>query len=700
MYTLSTPLSTIASIKKPILPKLAKLSVKSVEDLLRHTPARYDDFSKMTAIADMLPGNIYTLEGIITSFVSKRSWRKRLPVTEVVIEDSTGSIKAIWYNQRFLADTLREGAHLRLSGKVVLSKNNALVFQSPSFELASRSPNHTGRLVPTYPETFGITSKWIRWQIQSLLRANIKIDDPIPQHILDTFHLPDLRHTFLYVHFPETENHWKIALKRFAFEEMFLFQLRSLRARRSFEQHSAKSLKSDTERMLAFIRSLPFELTSDQTKALSAISRDMETPRPMNRLLNGDVGSGKTVVALCSMLSAAHAQHQSALLVPTEVLALQHFRSFCTLLEKETVTIALLTSSYQYVSEKGSASRKVSRPKLLDYIEKGTVDILIGTHALLQKDIRFHALALIVVDEQHRFGVRQRAFLQQKSSELHDGIRNAIPHLLTMTATPIPRTLAIAFFGNLDISLLETLPKGRKTIVTKHVPPGDRQLVYEFIRSELRKGQQTYVILPLVSESEKLKEVKAAIQECDRLEKEVFPEFHVGLLHGKMKSIEKEDIMQKFKENTIHVLVATSVVEVGVDVPNATVMIVEDADRFGLSQLHQFRGRVGRSELQSYCFLFSETDSSVSRDRLSILEKFSSGFHVAEKDLEQRGPGEFFGTHQSGLSDISMENMANIRLITLARQEAETLLKEDPKLSKYKNLQQSLAQFQENLHLE
>lgn len=699
MHTLLTPLSKITSIKKTLLPKLEKLSITTIGDLLHHIPARYDDFSMITSIAAIQPERTYTVEGIVISFSSKRSWKRKLPITEVIIEDKTGSIQAVWYNQRFLAETLREGVRIRLSGKVSLAKDT-LLFQSPSFELASRAPNHTGRLVPTYPETFGITSKWIRWQVQVLLRDNIRMNDPIPKDILNAFHLPDLRNAFLYSHFPETENHWKIALKRFAFEEMFLLQLRSLRVKQNFEQHTATALPTDEKKLNDFIASLPFELTEDQARAIRDITNDIQKKHPMNRLLNGDVGSGKTIVALCAMLSASHNRYQSALLAPTEVLAFQHFRSFSKLLANQQKTVALLTNAYQYISQEEMKPKKVSRSKLLEELKNGSIAILIGTHAILQKDIRFHALALVVVDEQHRFGVNQRAFLQQKSSELHDGVHNSIPHFLTMTATPIPRTLAIAFFGNLDISLLETMPKGRKVIVTKRVPPKDRALVYEFIRSELRKGRQAYIILPLVSESEKLKEVKAAIQECDRLAAEVFPEFHVGLLHGKLKASDKEEAMRQFKDNTVHILVATSVVEVGVDVPNATVMIIEDADRFGLSQLHQFRGRVGRSELQSYCFLFTESNSSVSRERLRVLEKCSSGFQVAEKDLEQRGPGEFFGTYQSGLPDISMESMTNIRLITLARQEASKLLQQDPELSKHAELKRSLDAFQEEVHLE
>jgi len=706
MMTLDTQLINLPSIPKNSLKKLSKLGIETVEDLLRHIPSRYDDFSQVSKIEDVRPHEMFTIEGTVQKISTKRTWKKKMIVTEALIEDDTGSIEAVWFGLRNLDRQIKPERRIRISGKVSLSKNK-LIFQSPSFELASREATHTGRLVPTYPETQGLTSKWLRWKIQSFLKSPLVIEDPLPQELLEKLHLPSLKQALTYVHFPSREDHWRIAHKRFAFEEMFLLQLRSLQVKQAFEHQKAVILP-ETTACEEFIRTLPFILTPDQKTAVHSISKDLEKTHPMNRLLNGDVGSGKTVVALIAMLQTTHAGYQSALLAPTEVLALQHFKNIQKLLEGSEISFALLTNSYQMIFD-GNELRICNRTQLLEELKSGNIEIVIGTHAIIQKDIRFHNLALVIVDEQHRFGVQQRAYLQQSAGEINDGLKNTIPHFLTMTATPIPRTLSLAFFGNLDISLLETMPKGRKPIQTKIVPPRDREKVYAFIRSEIQKGHQAYVILPLVEESKALKDIKAATEEHARLQKEIFPDLRLGLLHGKLPSkggsasggkATKENVIKQFKERVLDILVATSVVEVGVDVPNATVMIIEDAERFGLSQLHQFRGRVGRSEHQSYCFLFTSSNTSTARQRLKALEATNSGFKIAQKDLELRGPGEFFGTQQSGLPDIAMENITNIKLITIAREEAENLLRYDPKLQKNPFLKKELGKFEAKAHLE
>jgi ATP-dependent DNA helicase RecG len=436
----------------------------------------------------------------------------------------------------------------------------------------------------------------------------------------------------------------------------------------------------------------------------------------MNRLLNGDVGSGKTVVAVISALEILASGYQVAIMAPTEVLARQHFITFCELFKNYNINISLLTNSYKLSChceriechpERSEGSRDSSAPlhyaqndrkELLDKTKLGKIDLIIGTHALIQKDVKFKNLALVIIDEQHRFGVAQRAAIQQETMDINDGDFGVIPHLLTMTATPIPRTLAISFFGNLDLSIISQMPKNRKPINTKIVKPKEQERVYEFIRNLMSSGRQTFIIFPLIEESksESMADVKAATQEYERLSKEIFPEFKIGLLHGRLKSKEKEETMEKFKNKQYDILVSTSVVEVGIDIPNATAIIIENAERFGLSQLHQFRGRVGRGQFQSYCFLFTRSDS----ERLKIMEATNDGFKISERDLELRGPGHLFGILQSGLPDIAMENLTNLKLIKFAREEAAEILSSDPELKKHPLLADALKKFSEKIHLE
>jgi ATP-dependent DNA helicase RecG len=501
------------------------------------------------------------------------------------------------------------------------------------------------------------------------------------------------------IHFPVSEEKLRIAQKRFAFQEMLLVQLKSLQTKSQWESQNSLKIKFNEELIKNFVSDLPFKLTGAQRKSSFEILKDLEKTRPMNRLLNGDVGSGKTIVAAISALQVMQADHQVALMAPTEVLARQHFENLCKIFAKYNFNLALLTNSYKETRKK-SKSRTQSRKMLLSEIRAGKINLIIGTHALIQKDVRFKNLALVIVDEQHRFGVAQRAYLQQDTMQMEDGLKKSVPHLLTMTATPIPRTLAIAFSGNLDISLLDEMPQSRKGIITQIISPQKRNSAYEFIRNQIKIGRQIFIILPLVEESKVLTEVKAAVQEHARLVKEVFPEYQLGLLHGKLKSKEKEAVMQDFKSKKTNILVSTSVVEVGIDIPNASVILIEDADRFGLSQLHQVRGRVGRSKHQSFCFLFTNSNSEKSIGRLKALEESNDGFEIAQKDLELRGPGHFFGTLQSGLPDIAMENLTNIKLIKFARAEAEEILKHDLNLEKHSLLKSALQKFQEKIHLE
>ncbi|MBI2439188.1 MAG: ATP-dependent DNA helicase RecG [Candidatus Moranbacteria bacterium] len=708
MLTFDTPLSSIGSIKKPTLSKLAHLDIFSVHDLLHHFPHRYEDYADLSPISDLVPDGKYTVEGKITSLQAGRTWKKKMFLTDITVSDGSGTLRALWFNQRFVAQTLREGMHVRLSGKVSRDKQG-LSMTNPAYERAERDATHTGRLVPIYPETRGLTSRFFRWQLVNAFKNLKDFPDPIPEDILKRLHLPSLKAALYYIHFPESKKHELLARKRFAFEEMFFVQLKALQIRTLYEKSAATPIPFDEERIKSLVASLPFSLTDAQRKTSYEILRDLERPRSMNRLLNGDVGSGKTLVAALAAFSVAENGLQTAFLAPTEILARQHLESITRFFGKSGQSIALLTKSYRILD-----GRSVTRTTLLKALAAGIPKIVIGTHALLQDDVIFRDLALVVVDEQHRFGVAQRAKLQETSFDSHDGSPATIPHFLTMTATPIPRTLTLAFFGNLDVSIIDELPKNRKPIITS-VALNDREKerVYQFIREEIKKGRQAFIIFPLIEESLALKEVKAAVVEHTRLAEHIFPDFRIGLVHGKMKSQEKEQAMEDFKNKKYDILVATAVVEVGVDVPNASCMIIEEAERFGLAQLHQFRGRVGRGEYQSCCFLFphqqspsSEShegqnrESSRENERLKVLATKHNGFEIAEADLAFRGPGAFLGTRQSGLPDIAMENLANLKLVEISRNEAKNILKSDSALKKHPLLLDALKRFEERIHLE
>jgi len=696
MITLQTKLASIPKILPKYAKLLEKLGLYNIEDLLFYFPFRYDDFSKTVPISEEYLEQTVTVQGKIIKSKLTRIFRRHLSIVEIIIQDGNNlPLKAVWFNQPYIAENLKEGTEVRLSGKIILNKK-FLSMSNPAWERSTRENTNTGAIIPVYSETRGLTSKWLRWQIKPSLLLAKQLEDPIPFETRKKLNLYDLYTALQQIHFPESQEKLIRAQKRFAFEEMFLVQLKTLQVRSSWAKEKSLAIKFDEKLIKSFVEKLPFKLTNAQRKASFEILKDLEKERPMNRLLNGDVGSGKTMVAAISALQVLNKNFQVALMAPTEVLARQHYLTLCDIFKNYNFNIALLTNSYKLTNP----DKEITRPKLLEKIKKGEMNLVIGTHALIQKDVNFNNLALIIIDEQHRFGVAQRAYLQQKIEEINDGVKNKIPHLLSMTATPIPRTLTLTLFGNLDLSLLDEMPKNRKTIITKIVPPVGREKVYQFIRSEIEKGRQCFVILPLVEESKALTEIKAATAEHKRLSEKIFPDLNLGLLHGKLKSKEKEEVMQNFKAKKTQILVATAVVEVGIDVPNATVMIIEDADRFGLSQLHQFRGRVGRSEMQSYCFLFSQSNTENSQARLKALEENSDGFKIAEKDLALRGPGQFLGTVQSGLPDIAMENLTNVKLIKISQEEAKNILKSDPSLENYPALRKSLQKFNEKIHLE
>lgn len=608
-----------------------------------------------------------------------RTWQKKMMLTEAFVEDASGTIKAVWFNQPYLANTFKEGQSILLSGKAAL-KDKALYMASPAHEIKQAGYEdtiHTGRLVPVYPETAGVSSRWFRYAISKLLDAVEKFDDPLPKELRDKKNLPEINTALSYIHFPENLQQAKHAKHRFVFEELLIIQLAAIAAKQKNKTHAAPKIETDIALTKKFVGILPYTLTDSQKKSAWRILRDMEGPQAMNRLLEGDVGSGKTIVAAIAALNAVNSGYQVALMAPTEILAEQHFQNFKKLFAIFNINVELYTHNKK--------PRLDMRP-----------DIAIGTHALIQKNVTFKNLGLVIIDEQHRFGVNQRASLQTKNYQLETG---ASAHFLSMTATPIPRTLALTLYGDLDISILHELPAGRKKIETHIIAPEARNEAYSFIRKELDGGRQAFVIFPLIEKS-KYFEARAAVVEFEKLSQGPFKNYKLALLHGRMKTKEKEQIMRDFKEKKTQILVSTSVVEVGIDVPNATVMMIESTERFGLAQLHQFRGRVGRSEYQSYCMLLTDTESTGVRHRLHALKAAKNGFELAEYDLKLRGPGELYGLQQSGIGDLTTQALGNIKLVEEVHEEAEKLLAQDATLKSWPTLAYAVEQKNKILHFE
>jgi ATP-dependent DNA helicase RecG len=700
---LSTPIEKIPRIGPAYQKRLKKLGINTLSNLLFHFPHRYEDFSHLIPIAKAKIGENVCIQGQIKEIKNTRTWKKRMILTNALVEDKTGAIKVIWFNQPYLINVLKKEDWVCLAGKVT-SGPEGIYLSSPAYEKLAKIENrksliHTGRLVPVYPETEGLSSRWLRSILRPLLaKLKNKILDPLPEKTRLKYNFLPRGKALWQIHFPDSLQLARKAKERFSFEELFYLSLLVLREKLKLAKERAISIPINLEAIQEFVKSLPFELTESQKKATWQILKDLEKERPMNRLLEGDVGSGKTVVATIAALNTVLAGYQVAFMAPTEILAKQHFNTLSNFLEKFDLAIALLTGKESKLNGK-----KISNQSLLKRISENKIDILIGTHSLIQEKVKFGKLALVILDEQHRFGVEQRAkLIKQPTPES----RKFIPHLLSMTATPIPRTLALTLYGDLDLSLLEELPKGRKKIITKIIPPAKRKMAYQFIRQEVKKGRQVFVICPRIEptpESEKViswAEAKAVKEEYQKLSKNVFPDLRIGMLHGKMKTEEKEEVMRKFKEGEIDILVSTSVVEVGIDVPNATLMMIEGAERFGLAQLHQFRGRVGRGEYQSYCFLFTESPAKKTQERLKALIESENGFQLAEKDLEIRGPGDLLGSRQWGIPDIAMASLRDIFLVAKARNAAREILDEDPELSHYPLLKSHLEELGQKIHLE
>lgn len=879
---LNTPLSEIKGIGPRFLKLLKQMNISTVRDLLWHFPTRYEDWSEIAKITDLNLNDLKTIQGTVEKIEVKRTWQKRMLITEALISDGSGSIKAIWFNQPYIKNILKEGVTANFSGKTALYKNE-LHLSNPTYEIIStknyqaENTKHTGRLVPVYPETRGLTSKGIRYLIQPALENMETIPEFIPEEILEENNFPEINDALNKIHFPSKISEAEEARKRFAFEELFLLQINNILEKIALAKESAPIIEFDAEKIKKLLSGLPFELTTSQKKSLWEILQDISKNHPMSRLLQGDVGSGKTIVVAIAAIIAAKQGFQVALMAPTEILARQHYKTFRKFFGGFQNGIGLLISKETRGFYGDELEAKLGKPTLLKEIENGKIKIIIGTHALLQKKVSFKNLGLVIIDEQHRFGVRQRQTLATQTNtdntqthtdyppatntnkiktdtdsellyeDLTYKIREAIftvkkqlglghkesiyqkalekefrnlgvvfdkeesidikynnekigiyrpdfiiekkiileikalpfvekfekqqiwhylkgsdyklalllnfgkedveikrfiynngnlqsqhksvsgpyksaivPHFLSMSATPIPRTLMMTVFGDLNLSIISEMPKGRKAIITRIVAPENREKAYAFIRGQIRKGRQAFVVCPRIEDSEIKNtdfawDVKAVKVEYEKLAKKVFPDLKVAMLHGKMPTKggsllvrqagashekSKEEIMKDFVEGKTDIMVSTSVIEVGVDVPNATIMMIEGADRFGLAQLYQFRGRIGRGEHQSFCLLFTESKTKSTYHRLQSIVTAKNGFELAEKDLAIRGPGEFLGETQSGLPDIAMRALQNPNLIKSAREAAEKVIKESPTLEKYPYLKNKMNEFHQEIHFE
>ena len=696
---LETPLAEVKGFTSDLLSKLGRLGAVTVRELLYLFPRRHIDFTNTQPIGSLEAGKEQTAIGTVWEAKEVRFGGRNRRAAEAVIGDESGNIRAIWFNQPWMASVLKRDARIALSGRVAMFRGRR-VFENPEFEVAGeRDSVHTARLVPIYPLTAGLTSRRMRNIAKRAMDGAVHLlSDFLPEEQRGRLGLAELSWAVRQAHFPATDEGKDRARRRLAFDELFLIQLGVLGRKREWkESMPGHPLRADASALEAFVGSLPFTLTGAQERVLGEVVADLGKSAPMSRLLQGEVGSGKTVIALAAAIVAVTNGQQAAFMAPTEVLAEQHFQTIGRLLSG----LAQPVHSQEFLSVNlGSHPRPIAvglltggmprkrKQEVLELAAHGEIDILVGTHALIQKEAGFVNLALAIVDEQHRFGVMQRSELRQKGYN---------PHLLAMTATPIPRTLSLTLYGDLDISVIEELPPGRQEIRTKWLDASERDRAYRFLGKQVAEGRQAFVIYPLIEESEKL-EVGAATEEYERLSREVFPELRLGLLHGRMKAAEKERVMRAFRAGELDILVSTAVVEVGIDIPNATVMLVEGADRFGLAQLHQFRGRVGRGDHSSYCILIAEAPSPEASERLGVVEKTFDGFALAEEDLRLRGPGEFFGTRQSGLPDLRMARLSDVALLELARDEATRLFSEDPSLERpeHRALAQEVARVWEH----
>ncbi|HNY36084.1 MAG TPA: ATP-dependent DNA helicase RecG [Candidatus Pacearchaeota archaeon] len=697
----STKIEEIPRVGTVYGKRLKAMGIKTLADLIYYFPREYKDFSKISKIKDIKINEKACVQGKIISLEQNKTWVKRMIITTALIQDDTGAIEAVWFNQPYIGKILKVGDEIILAGKLSF-QNRTIQLSSPIYEKISlKETVHLGRIMSVYIESQNVSSKYLRYILKPIIE-NIKnkVPETLPEEILKKYELLPLKKALEQIHFPDSLELAKKAEERFSFEQIFFISLFNLRKKLEIKKEESQAIPINKELIERVKASLPFELTKAQKKTLNEILKDMENPNPMNRLLQGDVGSGKTAVAALASINAVKAKTQVVLMAPTEILVKQHFKTFFQMLKNFNLNVGLLTGKEdKYYSKKlHSDTIEISRNKLLEKVENGDIDILIGTQALIvsskkkkeEQKVKFKNLGLVIVDEQHRFGVKQRAALSKKYD-------NKIPHLLSMTATPIPRTLALTVWGDLDLSIIDEMPKNRKKIITEIVSEKQRIKKYEFIKKEISKGGQVFVVCPRIESEKEEEEIKTVKKEYNYLSRDVFPESKLAMLHGKMTSKEKDKTMKDFRSKKYDILVSTSVIEVGIDIPNATVMMIEGSDRFGLAQLHQFRGRVGRGNQQSYCLLFTDSKSKKTRERLEAMIKYDNGFKLSEMDLKLRGPGDFFGVRQWGLPDFAMSALKDLNSIKRAREAAEEAF---PQIEKNPLLKRRLEAFEEKVHLE
>lgn len=664
---------------------LEKLGLHKLEDLLYFFPRRYDDFSKMKPINQLRFGEELSVAGTVQKS-QLREIKGNRTLFEAVISDGTGSLRVSWFNQPWLEKNIRPGVQVVLSGKVDMYLGR-LCMNNPEWELLDQEHLHTNRIVPVYSLTAGVSQKVLRRiMYQTVNFWAGRVADFLPEEIRTAGNLLPLSQALRQIHFPDNDANLREARQRLAFDEIFLIQLGVLRQKQNWQNRTAKVFNVSDEWLNAQINRLPYPLTNAQIRAIHEIRSDLTSGRPMNRLLQGDVGSGKTVVAALAIAMVTNSGMQAALMAPTSILAEQHYRSFQKLFVRSQADDSAPFDAGEVRLLVGDTPEK-EKQEIRQALTSGEIKLLIGTHALIEDPIEFKHLQLAVIDEQHRFGVAQRSALRSKGDN---------PHLLVMTATPIPRSLALTIYGDLDLSVMDEMPAGRQPIETHIFTPLERERAYSFIRSQIRQGYQVFIIYPLVDQEQtETEDTLAAVQQQQRLQNEVFPDLKIGLLHGRMRPEEKEQVMRQFRDKEYHILVSTSVIEVGVDIPNATVMLIEGANRFGLAQLHQFRGRVGRGNAKSYCILIPDDEDAAENERLSAMVETNDGFVLAERDLQQRGPGEFLGTRQAGFADLKIANLTDVHTIEKARNLAQQLFEKDPQLSdpRYQPLLDKLNDF-------
>lgn len=659
-----TPVTVLHKVGAKMAEKLERLGVRTIRDMLFNYPARYDDYTRMRTLNRLQPGEITTVIAAVQSVV-KRQARGGRPYLLMTVDDDTAAMRVVFFGQLWLQRQFQPGGQVVLSGKVELFRGE-LMMTNPEWEMIEREHLHTGRIVPVYSLTKGLAARTMRRLVrQTLDEWAAKVPDYLPDSVMSRIELADLSWALEQVHYPESHEALDEARTRLAFDDLFIFQVAMMRQRHAWQSAPGQPIPATDEFVEPFKDSLPFDLTTAQRRALREILDDMAKDAPMNRLLQGDVGSGKTAVAAVAMGAAVYAGRQAALMAPTSILAEQHARTIAQLMRAapggDVIQVRLLTGN----------TSDAERQEIYAGLADGSVHIVIGTHALIQEGVEFNALGLAIIDEQHRFGVEQRGTLRSKGAN---------PHLLVMTATPIPRTLALTLYADLDLSIIDEIPPGRTPVETRVIGLTERERAYGFIQSQVAQGRQAFVVYPLVEASEQLEEVGAATDEYERLSREVFPRQRVGLLHGRMTPSEKDAVMSAFARGELDILVSTSVVEVGIDVPNASVILIENAERFGLAQLHQFRGRVGRGAHKSFCILVSTAATTDAQQRLHALEETNDGFQLAEIDWRLRGAGDMLGLRQSGAGEFRLAAAVNPRLVELAQHEARTIYAEDPDL--------------------